>query len=1490
MATLFLVAGAKYVATSFALNSFASAALITGASLIGSYIDSKLFGQTVSQEGPRLDEVRFTGSSHTAPIARVGGRFRIAGNIIWSTRYREEVVTETGSSGGKGLSRTRTKSTTYNYYVSFAVGLCEGPIYDIGRIWADNRLLDGEDYTIRKYYGTNTQMPDPKIVAVEGAAFTPAYRGLAYIVFEELHLEEFGNRIPQINVEVIASNADSMEKYEDRLAAVDMIPAAGEFCYGTTPVYTGKGDAKVYENRHSYGTESDLQQSVGKLLRTAPNCSRVALVVAWHGTDLRCNHCQLQPRVEADATTDKKVTRPYAWKVSGIGRAGATKVSVDADGAIYLGGAPADRAVYEAIVYLKSKGLDVVFYPFILMDIPPGNTLTDPYSNTSGQPAFPWRGRITLSLAPGVAGSPNRTSTARTQVETFFGTCLPSHFAAYGGNANDTANENDSNTFKEGTISNTPIPSPPPGTEHNTIKYTGPNEWSYRRMILHYAKLCASVPGGVYGFIIGSEMVGLNKIQDNAGAFPAVDKFVELAADVRSILGPNVKITYAADWSEWSNYRPSNGSGDVYWPLDKLWASANIDAIGIDNYMPLSDWRSTADHLDADDYDSIYDLDYLKGNIAGGEGYDWYYASTSNRDNQIRTPITDTAYNKHWVFRYKDIVSWWQNTHITRILGVEGHPILQGRVASNYTTASDTTVTADYGVDAFDNRTVRVQHNNNTTAYYRRSNLSVTNGATYRLIVRMRTVGGGAQTTYLNIQDSQHNRQLINVTGSWQTFVLQRTVNSSTVHVYPSDPRGGSGSPNCDLEIAVAAFVRVGGTTEWVAQSKPIWFTELGCPAVQFGSNQPNVFYDPKSSESFFPYYSNGSRDDYIQRQFNKAHLEYWSDNQGTALNPTGMVDPSHIFIWTWDARPFPEFPSRSDVWDDSENWRLGHWINGRLAVPEIGDYIVSLFDQAGLDSQYIDVSEVYGLISGFAVTQTNTVRDMLDPIMFTNLLQAYESEGKLKFRHKGNKSVGTVNFENLVADEEGADSLGGPVTVTRSDDLELPQEVRISFVDDNTTYESSVAYYRNPVGYSNTVSESNVNVLMDFAYAEDLCARLLQEVYIAREKLTFKMPPSMLRFDPTDVIDLDVYGRTYTVTLESINEEYQREVTASKYDADVFIPVAAEAPKSKVPAAIVGQDTVLEILNLPILHSSASPSGVYFAAAGKPWNQGVAVMRSPNNVVYQPDVTVEAPSIIGVTDFALPAGPAGRWDKGTELFVTVNSAGTLDTVSNSAVFQGFNAAALYNAAAGQWEVIQWKTAQAVATNRYKLTNLIRGQLGTEKAIGNPLPAGSRFVVLDPTRIVQSTGGANLIGLTLHWKFGPAHLASDSDSWKTATAKVKGFGYRPYSPCSLKATKQFGNNDILLDWKRRTRFNGDVWDGSDVPLNEDFEKYEVDVYNGNNVVRTITVTGESATVYTSAMQIADFGAVQSSIKFEVFQISAIFGRGVGRMAIITFPA
>lgn len=120
-------------------------------------------------------------------------------------------------------------------------------------------------------------------------------------------------------------------------------------------------------------------------------------------------------------------------------------------------------------------------------------------------------------------------------------------------------------------------------------------------------------------------------------SYPAVQELRALATDVRSILGPKVKIGYAADWSEYFGHQPADGSGDVIFHLDPLWADDVIDFVGIDNYMPLSDWRDGAGHLDAGD-GSIYSLEYLKQNVSGGEGYDWYYPSSEAREAQMRVP------------------------------------------------------------------------------------------------------------------------------------------------------------------------------------------------------------------------------------------------------------------------------------------------------------------------------------------------------------------------------------------------------------------------------------------------------------------------------------------------------------------------------------------------------------------------------------------------------------------------------------------------------------------------------------------------------------------------------------------------------------------------------------------------------------------------------------------------------------------------------------
>lgn len=179
---------------------------------VGGILDQQLFGSDEERRtvtGPRLQDLRVQSSGYGAVIPRVYGKARLAGNVIWMRGFHEEVRTrtETVGGGGKGGGSRRTATTTvsYAYFVDVAVALCEGPIASVGRVFADGNALGAEHYAARRVHlGTAEQFADPLIQAVEGAAQTPAYRGLAYVVFERLAITPFGNRLPNLSFELVA--------------------------------------------------------------------------------------------------------------------------------------------------------------------------------------------------------------------------------------------------------------------------------------------------------------------------------------------------------------------------------------------------------------------------------------------------------------------------------------------------------------------------------------------------------------------------------------------------------------------------------------------------------------------------------------------------------------------------------------------------------------------------------------------------------------------------------------------------------------------------------------------------------------------------------------------------------------------------------------------------------------------------------------------------------------------------------------------------------------------------------------------------------------------------------------------------------------------------------------------------------------------------------------------------------------------------------------
>lgn len=196
-------------------------------------------------EGPRLSDLSVQLTGYGNPIPRVYGTTALMGTIFWVENNALKETATTQESGGKGGGGGQ-ETTTYSYSATFALGLCQGPIDGIKRIWISgklvydagapdantalasaefsgggflsgsrvwnevanwwlNALIGGIRFTV--YQGTNDQLPDPRMQASLGVDNTPAYRGLSYIVFEDLQLADYGNSLmgAQIKVEVVAS-------------------------------------------------------------------------------------------------------------------------------------------------------------------------------------------------------------------------------------------------------------------------------------------------------------------------------------------------------------------------------------------------------------------------------------------------------------------------------------------------------------------------------------------------------------------------------------------------------------------------------------------------------------------------------------------------------------------------------------------------------------------------------------------------------------------------------------------------------------------------------------------------------------------------------------------------------------------------------------------------------------------------------------------------------------------------------------------------------------------------------------------------------------------------------------------------------------------------------------------------------------------------------------------------------------------------------------
>jgi hypothetical protein len=578
------------------------------------------------------------------------------------------------------------------------------------------------------------------------------------------------------------------------------------------------------------------------------------------------------------------------------------------------------------------------------------------------------------------------------------------------------------------------------------------------------------------------------------------------------------------------------------------------------------------------------------------------------------------------------------------------------------------------------------------------------------------------------------------------------------------------------------------------------------------------------------------------------------------------MVDAGRIFLWAWDARPYPQFPARADIWSDAPNYTRGHWLNGRVGAVPLSALIEAIAQSYGLEE--VDTSAVEGLVSGFMIERVMTGRDALEGLMTAFAVDAAEGAGRLRFFMREHAAVTMLGPDRFA---ETAETAPNPV-IRRAQETELPAAVKLSYVEAGRDYRLAVVEAK----YEGGSSKRDGLIGLPAAVTQELAQRraevTLQEAWSARERVDVALPLSCLALEPGDGLCLTLPSGPYVLRIEEISDGMCRKIRGRRFDRAIYTAAAAAERAEAAEVAVVYGPPDAEILDLPLADGIEQAHAPWIAATANPWPGGLALYRETgsSSMAFNRDISLAA--VMGETTSALALGPLDQFDRGNALTVRLVS-GTLAAVTAEQLLQGANIAAIGNMTTG-WEIIQFAGAELIGEQTYRLSLLLRAQSGSAPEMLDLRPAGQRFVMLDAA-VVQPDLSLSQAGLETSWHLLPAE-SELGQAERVIVHQSQLRGLRPLSPVQPRAT--WAGADLRVSWIRRTRIGGDSWDLAEVPLGEEQELYAAEIHAGGALKRSLEL-GEPQFLYTAAQRLADLGPDGRTFTLRVAQISAVLGPG-----------
>ncbi len=517
------------------------------------------------------------------------------------------------------------------------------------------------------------------------------------------------------------------------------------------------------------------------------------------------------------------------------------------------------------------------------------------------------------------------------------------------------------------------------------------------------------------------------------------------------------------------------------------------------------------------------------------------------------------------------------------------------------------------------------------------------------------------------------------------------------------------------------------------------------------------------------------------------------------------------------------------------------------------------------------DAGDLDQLVDGYMIPGPMKSRAALEELARVYNFDVIEQDDRLIFRGLDRLTDAVIMPDDLIPpSKETADK----ITLTRQQDMELPREIGLSYIDRSRDYQTGHQRARRLNVASDIVRHGSLPLVISSDQAKTISETQLDLAWYGREDAGFTLPHKYSDLAPGDIVTLTVGGTMEDFLLLEMEIGPQGIDCQAKKFSSSRLGRNSVADSGTVPQQQVADLAASRFfaLDMPAITGENISSPLLFwavaAGAGRWDGAGLFISRDNDQSYTQLDFS-PTDVISGIVENILSHGPDAYWDMGNEILVRLDNAGhSLSGETADGVLNGANVAWVGG------EIIQFQQASLELDGRYRLSGLLRGRRGTERYMDGHV-ASELFILLTPATI--SAAGMNFsdIGQTRHFK-----TVTSGGAVEDAVAEIYSFAaenLKAFSPVHAKGDRD-GAGNLTLRWIRRSRVGGDWLDNADVPLGELYEKYDIEIMSGPTVVRTLT-SDSPEVVYPAAFQIEDFGSIQANITVNIMQISDVVGRG-----------